>query len=152
MGHMQGFRARATAQADEMLQAIALAEGIIVTTIERECEALRSGRMLAARALHLRLCDAARLYLAAARAARASIWTIERLMPGIAAALEERRADFAVLLRVELAVLAAERAALRDVQDAAPCISRERRPPRMPAAPGPMSRRPPASATRRRAG
>ena len=87
------------------------AEGVIVSTIERECEALRAGRMLAAKALRLRLRDAAKLYLDVTRAARASIWTIEQLLPGTEVHLEQCRAAFAALLKVELAVLAAERAA-----------------------------------------
>lgn len=101
----------ARAQANELLQAIAVAEDVIVTTIERECEALRTGRMLAAEALQLRLADASRLYLNTSRAARASLWTIEQVLPGTQELLEERRAAFAALLKVELAVLAAERAA-----------------------------------------
>ena len=95
-----------------MLDAIASAEQIIVSAIERECEALRSGQMLAAKALHTRLCDAARVYLNATRAARISIVTIERVSPGICERLEERRMAFASLLKVELAILAAERAAV----------------------------------------
>ena len=81
-GPIQGFRGRARAQAEELLAAIDAAESVIVTTIERECEALRAGRMLAARALHTRLCDAARLYLEATKAARASLWTLEQVLPG----------------------------------------------------------------------
>ena len=111
-GLIQGFRARARAQAEELLAAIDAAEAVIVTTIERECEALRAGRMLAASALHTRLCDAARLYLEAtqggarepldhrAGAAR------HRGHPGGAA-----RKFLARCSKVEFAVLAAERAA-----------------------------------------
>ena len=111
-GVVQSFRAQAEAQAKELLQAIDVAEGVIVSTIERECEALRAGRMLAAKALRLRLRDAAKLYLNVTRAARASIWTIEQLLPGTEIApASECRAAFAALLKVELAVLAAERAA-----------------------------------------
>ena len=113
-GNVQNFRPQARAQADELLAAIEAAEHIIVGTIERECEALRAGRMLAARALHIRLRDAAKLYLDATRAARASIWTLEQIRPGICNRLEERRASFSALLQVELAVLAAERAASDD--------------------------------------
>jgi hypothetical protein len=108
---MQSIRATARAQAEELLLAIEAAEGIIVSTIERECEALRAGQMLAARALRARLTDAARLYLSAVRAARASLWSIEQAAPGTRAMLDEQRRAFAALLRVELAVLAAERAA-----------------------------------------
>jgi hypothetical protein len=106
----EGFRARALAQAEELIHAIAAAETVIAETIERECEALRSGRLLAAKALHTRLCDAARLYLHAMRAAQASIWTMDQVMPGCRRILEERRAAFSSVLKVELAALAAERA------------------------------------------
>jgi hypothetical protein len=68
--------------------------------------------MLAARALHTRLCDAATLYLDATRAARASIRSLEHIVPGCLALLEERRASFSALLKVELAVLATERASV----------------------------------------
>ena len=108
---VQSFGAQAHAQANELLHAIAAAEGIIVSTIERECEALRAGRMLAANALRMRLRDASRLYLNTVRAARASLWTMEQFVPGIGDFLSEQRAAFASLLKVELAVLAAERAA-----------------------------------------
>ena len=105
-----GFRARALAQAEELIAAIASAETVIAETIERECEALRSGRILAAKALHMRVCDAARLYLQAMRAAQASIWTMDQVMPGCRRLLEDRRAAFSSVLKVELAVLATERA------------------------------------------
>jgi hypothetical protein len=111
---VQGFRSRAASQAEQLLQAIAAAESTIVTTIERECEALRAGRLLAARALHTRLTDASALYLNAIRAARASLWTIEQVLPGSREQLEERRIAFAALLKVEFAVLAAARAAAGD--------------------------------------
>ena len=105
------FRSQAEAQAAELIEAIEAAEAVIVSTIERECEALRTGRMLAARALHTRLCDAATLYINGAKAARASIWTIEHILPGTQDLLEQRRAAFAAVLKVELAVLDAEREA-----------------------------------------
>lgn len=108
------FHGRPLAQARELLEAIDAAESVIVSTIERECEALRSGRMLAAKALHTRLCDAARLYLDATRAAHASLWTMEQILPGSRDLIEERRIAFSDLLKVELAVLAAERAAIED--------------------------------------
>ena len=110
----QDHQGRAVAQAYELLDAISAAETVIVTTIERECEALRAGRMLAAQALHTRLCDAVKLYLGAMKSARASLWTIERLVPGSRDLLEERREAFAATMKVELAVLAAERAAVGD--------------------------------------
>ncbi len=108
---VQSFRAQAEAQARELLQAIEGAEAVIVSSIERECDALRGGQMLAAQALRLRLHDAAKLYINLIRAARASLWTLEQVLPGLTNYLDTRRATFAALLRVELAVLAAERAA-----------------------------------------
>jgi hypothetical protein len=110
-GVVRSFRAQAEVQAGELLRAIEAAESVIVATIERECEALRAGRMLAANALRLRLRDAAKLYLNVTRAARASIWTIEQLLPGTEHNLEQSRKAFAALLKIELSVLAAERAA-----------------------------------------
>jgi len=107
----ESFREQAEAQARELVQAIEGAEAVIVSSIERECEALRAGQMLAAEALRVRLRDAAKLYVNLIRAARASIWTLEQVVPGTADYLDARRAAFAALLRVELAVLAAERAA-----------------------------------------
>jgi hypothetical protein len=109
--NVQSYRAQAQAQANELLKAIEAAEGVIVSTVERECEALRAGRILAANALRMRLKDAARLYLNLSRAARAALWTMDKIVPGTGDALAERRAAFSALLRVELAVLAAERAA-----------------------------------------
>lgn len=111
-GVVPSFRAQAEQQATELLQAIGAAEGVIVSTIERECEALRAGRMLAANALRIRLRDAAKLYLNVTRAARASIWTIEQILPGTKQDMEQSRRTFAALLKIELAVLAAERAAV----------------------------------------
>ena len=110
-GVVLSFRAQAEEQAGELLRAIEAAESVIISTIERECEALRAGRLLAANALRLRLRDAAKLYLNVTRAARASIWTIEQLLPGTQQNLEHSRKAFAALLKIELAVLAAERAA-----------------------------------------
>jgi hypothetical protein len=110
-GVVLSFRAQAEAQAIELLKAIEAAEGVIVSTIERECEALRAGRMLAANALRVRLRDAAKLYLNVTRAARASLWTIEQVLPGTQHDLTQSRKAFAALLKIELAVLAAERAA-----------------------------------------
>jgi hypothetical protein len=109
---VSSFRAQAEEQARELVQAIEAAEGVIVSSIERECDALRAGQMLAAEALRVRLRDAAKLYVNLIRAARASIWTLEQVLPGTADYLDTRRATFAALLRVELAVLAAERAAI----------------------------------------
>ncbi len=108
---VQSLRTEAEAQARELLQAIEAAEGVIVSTIERECAALRAGQMLAAQALRVRLRDAAKLYINLTRAVRASLWTLDQVVPGISEHLNTRRDAFAALLRVELAVLAAERAA-----------------------------------------
>jgi hypothetical protein len=110
-GSIRGFRARARADAEALLEAIGAAEEVIVTTLERECEALRAGHVLAAKALHTRFGDATRLYLDAIRSARASLWTIDNVLPGACAMLEERRAAFLSVLKVELAVLAAARVA-----------------------------------------
>jgi hypothetical protein len=111
IGGEEDFRAQAKAQVTELMRAVEAAEGVIVSTIERECEALRAGRLLAADALRTRLRDAATLYLNITRAARASLWTIEQTLPGTCDLLEERRAAFSALLKVEMGVLAAERAA-----------------------------------------
>ena len=102
---------RALAHAKELFQAIEGAEEIIVSTIERECEALRGGRLLAAAALRTRLRDGSRIYLSAIRAARASVASLEDFLPGICDALDRQRMQFATLLKVELATLAMERAA-----------------------------------------
>ena len=126
-GVVQSFRAEAEAQAKELLQAINFAEGTIISTIERECEALRAGQMLAAKALHVRLRDAAKLYLNVTRATRASLWTIETLLPGTEMNLRECRKAFGALLKIELAVLAAERAAAQDTSNLAGAVKRKPR-------------------------
>lgn len=136
-----GFGAHARRQADQLLQAIEAAESVIVTTIERECEALRAGRMLAARALHTRLTDASALYINAIKAARASLWTIEQVVPGSRERLEERRLAFAATLKIEFAALAAEREAAGDTS---PMLSFDDPPPPVtayPAAPARTARR-----------
>ena len=108
-GVVLSFRAQAEVQAGELLRAIDAAESVIVSTIERECEALRAGRLLAANALRLRLRDAAKLYLNVTRAARASIWTIEQLLPGTEHNLEQSRKAFAALRGVSRDHVAAVR-------------------------------------------
>lgn len=118
-GNVERLRLDALGQAQELLRAIEAAEEIIVSTIERECDALRSGQMLAAKALRTRLGDSARLYLSAMRAARASVAGLEQVAPGIGNLLHERRRQFACLLRVELGVLASERAAAGGVAERA---------------------------------
>ena len=89
------------------------AESLIIATIERECEALRAGRHLAAQALRNRLDDAARLYLNAAKGARASYALYQDLAPEVVVEIESRRRFFAAILKIELAVLAAQRVAFR---------------------------------------
>lgn len=101
----------ARTQAEALLEAISAAEAVIVTTIERECEALRAGCMLAARALHTRLCDAAKFYVDGIKSARASLAALEQVLPGSQEYLEQQREAFSALLKVELAVLASEYAA-----------------------------------------
>ncbi len=93
-----------------LLAAVEQAESIIVETIGRECDALRSGRMLAARAIRTRLCDCAQLYINTVNAARAALETVVDEYPDLYDKLEYRRAAFAALLRVEMATLAAARA------------------------------------------
>jgi hypothetical protein len=138
--NVQSYRAQAQAQANELLRAIEAAEGVIVSTVERECEALRAGRMLAANALRMRLKDAARLYLNLSRAARAALWTMDQIVPGTGNALAEQRAAFSALLRVELAVLAAERAAAESSLDFAAAPSKPE-PAVAPPAPAVMAKR-----------
>jgi len=138
------FRTQAKRQAEELLQAIEAAESVIVTTIERECEALRAGRMLAARALHTRLADASALYINAIKAARASLWTIEQVLPGSRVRLEERRLAFADTLKIEFAALAAEREA---AGGASPILSFDE-----PAPPLPVRPAAPAPARNKRRG
>ncbi len=93
-----------------LLAAVETAEKTIVETIGRECDALRSGRMLAARAIRTRLCDCAQMYINAIKTTRAVLETAGDEYPGLHDKLEYRRATFAALLRVEMATLAAARA------------------------------------------
>ena len=99
-----------------LVATLGYAQQMIVSTIERECEALRSGHMLAAWAFGERLRDAARLYAGAAKAARSAL---EGAGAQAIAALEERREVFSALLKVEFAVLAAEREAAKLHRDLA---------------------------------
>lgn len=92
-----------------LLAAIAAAESSVLAAIERERAALRAGHNPAAR--RGRLAEAAQLYLNAVRAARASLADIEAAVPQARQMLERRRHGFSSLLRIELAVLAAVRAA-----------------------------------------
>ena len=93
-----------------LLAAVEQAEKTIVETIGRECDALRSGRMLAARAIRTRLSDCAQMYINAINASRTALESAGHDCPGLNDKLEYRRAAFAALLRVEMATLAAARA------------------------------------------
>jgi hypothetical protein len=93
-----------------LFAAIDSAEKAIISAIGRECEALRSGRPLAAMALHISLCDAARAYIAAAKSARACLGLLNRCAPDAVEWLEERRKAFNAVLKIELSALAAIRA------------------------------------------
>ena len=93
-----------------LFAAITASESAIISAIERECEALRSGRHLAAMALHISLCDAARAYIAAAKSARACLGLLNRCAPDAVHWLEQRREAFNAVLKIELSALAAIRA------------------------------------------
>lgn len=93
-----------------LFTAIEAAERSIISAIERECEALRAGRKLAAMALHINLCDAARVYIAAAKSARACLGLLDRCAPDAVDWLERRREAFNAILKIELSTLAAIRA------------------------------------------
>ena len=102
-----------------LIEPVAAAEQAVTAAIARERAALKAGRLLAARAFHVRLEDAARDYVAALRRTRA---TLNVLGPGSASvreALESRRLAFGSVLRIELAALAAAQAAASDERDGA---------------------------------
>jgi hypothetical protein len=101
-----------------LFAAIMASESAIISAIERECEALRSGRHLAAMALHISLCDAARAYIAAAKSARASLGLLNRSAPDAVHWLEQRRKGFNSVLKIELSALAAIRANSEPAQPA----------------------------------
>lgn len=117
-----GMRAAARARAEELFAAIDGAESVLLAVIERECAALRAGKRLAARAIRAQLSEAAELYLAALRAAQASLMWIDETMPEARHRLKARRQAFSALLRIELAALAAARA-LADDDMPAPLLS-----------------------------
>jgi hypothetical protein len=103
-----------------LIEPVAEAELAVSAAIARERAALKAGRLLAARAFHVRLEDAARDYIAALHRTRA---TLDVLGPGSARvreALENRRLAFGSMLRIELAALAAARAAAHGERDGAP--------------------------------
>ena len=95
----------------DLLSAVEAAEWVIVALLAREREALRAGCRLAAKAVHVRVNDAARLYLNAIAAAKASLSALETVVPEAPQVLEIRRTTFGAILRIELATLAAVRMA-----------------------------------------
>jgi hypothetical protein len=109
-----GIRAAARGRAEDLFAAIEGAETALLAVIERECAALRAGKSLAARAIRSQLSEAAQLYLAALRAAQASLIWIEEAAPGATARLQARRETFAALLRIQLAALTAARIVAND--------------------------------------
>jgi hypothetical protein len=107
-------RVSASGQAEEVMAAIEGAEAALLSVIDRECAALRAGRLHAARAIRSRLSEAAARYLDALRAARATLDQLETEIPDIRMRLQARRDSFAALLRIQLAALAAARAVAND--------------------------------------
>ena len=87
------------------------AEQVIVALLAREREALRAGCRLAANAVHIRVNDAARLYLSAIAAANVSLSALEPILPEAPQVLDSRRSAFGAILRIELATLATIRMA-----------------------------------------
>lgn len=96
---------------ENLLCAMESAEHVIVALLAREREALRAGCRLAANAVHIRVNDAARLYLNAIAAAKSSLSTLEPILPEAPQVLENRRSTFGAILRIELATLATIRIA-----------------------------------------
>jgi hypothetical protein len=82
------------------------AEHVIVSLLARERQALRAGCRLAANAVHIRVNEAAQLYLSAIAAAKTSLSAIEPILPEAPQVLENRRVAFGAILRIELATLA----------------------------------------------
>ena len=119
-----GPAAKRTEALSELLVAVETAESAIIGTMGRECEALRSGRLLAARAIRTRLADCARLYIAAVSAARNSLKLAQAEDSEVGAQLEKRRAAFAALLRVEMAALSAARQNAEHANRHAPPLAR----------------------------
>ncbi|MGQ7792628.1 hypothetical protein ACUN0C_09485 [Faunimonas sp. B44] len=107
----EGAASNAVRSAEAMLAAVARAESAVIDAIERVCAALRTGRRDEAQHLQLRLGDASRGYLEAIRMAQARLAAFERTAPDLRLRLEAQRSAFAALLKIELAVLAAVRAA-----------------------------------------
>lgn len=96
---------------ENLLCAMESAEHVIVALLAREREALRAGCRLAANAVHIRVNEAARLYLNAIAAAKASLSALEPILPEAPQVLDNRRATFGAILRIELATLATIRLA-----------------------------------------
>ncbi|HSG95765.1 MAG TPA: hypothetical protein VLA28_09595 [Afifellaceae bacterium] len=96
---------------DHLVCAMESAEHVIISLLAREREALRAGCRLAANAVHIRVNEAAQIYLNAIAAAKASLSAIEPVLPEAPEVLENRRAAFGAILRIELATLASIRLA-----------------------------------------
>jgi hypothetical protein len=96
---------------ENLLCAMESAEHVIIALLAREREALRAGCRLAANAVHVQVNEGARLYLNTITAAKASLSTLEPVLPEAPQVLESRRAAFGAILRIELATLAAIRLA-----------------------------------------
>ncbi len=104
---------------EDLLYAIESAEHVIVALLAREREALRAGCRLAANAVHIRVNDAARLYLNAIAAAKVSLSALESVIAEAPQVLESRRVTFGAIMRIELATLATARMAA-DCADTSP--------------------------------
>ncbi len=103
--------AAARTRFEDLVCAIESAEWVIIALLAREREALRASCRLAANAVHIRVNDAARLYLDAIAAAKASLSVLEPVLPEAPQVLEVRRTAFGAILRIELATLATVRIA-----------------------------------------
>ncbi len=104
---------------EDLLYAIESAEHVIVALLAREREALRAGCQLAANAVHIRVNDAARLYLNAIATAKLSLSALESVIAEAPQVLESRRVTFGAIMRIELATLATARMAA-DCADTSP--------------------------------
>lgn len=95
----------------KFVRAMDSAEARIVGLMAREREALRSGNRSAAKHIHKRLGQAARLYLGTVCSARDTLKDMNDLFSDseVSEFLEQRRLTFASLLRIEMAALTAAR-------------------------------------------
>lgn len=109
----------ARTQLENLVCAMETAEHVIVSLLAREREALRAGCRMAANAVHMRVNEAAQLYLGAIASAKISLSALEPVLPDAPRVLENRRAAFGAILRIELATLAAIRIAA-DCADTGP--------------------------------